>query len=160
MGKKTLKLLLVAALVAGASSAVTLKVAWATPPAGATNTLLAGPIEFGDIDAAANTEDFKARIKTKGPADGYAVVVKIAPDGNTGWHSHPGLAFALVRAGTLTLYDGDFNSAVVPAGTGFVEEPGHVHIGVNEGTTDVEVVVFFLSPKGAGTRIDQPAPQP
>jgi quercetin dioxygenase-like cupin family protein len=147
-------------LVACASGVIALRAARATPPRGVTNTLLVGPVAFDDIDAVVHTDDFKARIKTRGPADGYAAHVQIAPGGNTGWHSHPGLVFALVRAGTLTLYDDDFNPTVYPAGTGFVEEPGHVHIGVNEGTTDVEVVAFYLSPKGAGTRIDQPAPQP
>jgi quercetin dioxygenase-like cupin family protein len=153
------KLLLVGLLVGCASGVVALKVARATPPQGVTNTLLAGPVAFDDIDAVVHTDDFKARIKTKGPADGYAAHLTIAPGGNTGWHSHPGLVFVLVRTGAVTLYDPDGNPTVYPAGTGFVEEPGHVHIAVNEGRTDLELVVFFLSPKGAGTRIDEPAPE-
>jgi quercetin dioxygenase-like cupin family protein len=157
---RTTKLVLAGVFVVCASGVIASRVARATPSQGVTNTLLVGPVAFDDIDARVQTDDFKARIKTQGPADGYVAHVQIAPGGNTGWHSHPGLAFALVRAGTLTLYDDDFNPTFYPAGTGFVEEPGHVHIGVNEGTTDVEVVVFFLSPKGAGTRIDQPAPPP
>ena len=159
---KTTKLMLVlgGALLACASGVIASRVARATPPQGVTSTLLAGPIAFDDVDAAVHTPDFRARIKTQGAADGYVALVKIAPGGETGWHSHPGLVFALIRAGTLSLYDDDFNRTLHPAGTGFVEEPGHVHIGVNEGDTDVEVVAFYLSPKGAGTRIDQPAPQP
>ena len=54
---------------------------------------------------------------------------------------------------------GDPTATSFPAGAGFVEEPGHTHIAVNEGSANLELVVFFLSPKGAGTRIDQPVPE-
>jgi quercetin dioxygenase-like cupin family protein len=156
---KTRKLLLAGLLAACASGVIALKAARATPPRGVTSTLLAGPVAFDDIDAAVHTDDFKARVRTKGPADGFVTYLTIAPGGDTGWHSHPGLAFVLVRAGTATEFDTEFNLTVHAAGTGFVEEPGHVHIVGNAGDTDLELVVFFLSPKGAGTRIDEPAPQ-
>src|SRR5690349_14937842 len=64
---KTRKLLLVGVLVACACGVVALKAARATPPRGVTNTLLAGPVAFDDIDAVVHTRDFKARIKTQGP---------------------------------------------------------------------------------------------
>jgi len=40
-----------------------------------------------------------------------------------------------------------------------VEEPGHVHLFVNEGDTDLELVAFQLLPFGAKRRVDEPAPQ-
>jgi hypothetical protein len=33
-----------------------------------------------------------------------------------------------------------------------------VHNAVNEGNTNLELVVFYLLPKGAPRRIDEPAP--
>jgi len=159
MGKRILKLLLVGALIASATSVVTLKFAQATPPVGVTNTLIAGPVALDEFDAVVHNEDFKARIKTQGVADAYVSRLTIAPGGSTGWHSHPGIVFVLIRSGAVTLYDDEFNRTVFAAGTGFVEEPGHVHIAVNEGNSDLELVVFFLVPKGAGTRIDEPAPE-
>ena len=45
-----------------------------------------------------------------------------------------------------------------PAGTGFVEDAGCVHILVNEDDVDLEVVVMQIVPKGAPRRIDEQAP--
>jgi hypothetical protein len=55
----------------------------------------------------------------------------------------------MVTAGTLSLYE-DLHSDpdVVGAGSGWVETPGHVHMAVNEGIEDVELVAFLLIPEG------------
>ena len=159
MSKMRWKLMLAGVFVAGALGGVALKVAWATPPVGVTNIPIAGPVVFDDIDAKVHTQDFTANVKTRGLSDGYVRYLKIAPGGNTGWHSHPGIVFALIQSGTLTLYHDDFVPEVHPAGTGFVEQPGDgAHIAVNEGDTNLELAVFFLVPKGAPPRIDEPAP--
>jgi hypothetical protein len=47
---------------------------------------------------------------------------------------------------------------VIPAGTGFVEDAGHVHIVRNEGDTDLELVVLQLVPLGEPRRIDEERP--
>ena len=159
MSKTTLKLVVAGAFVACASGLITWRVARATPPVGVTAVPIAGPVAFGEIDAVAHTGNYKTRLKTWGLSDGYVRYLKIAPGGNTGWHSHPGIVFALIQSGTLTLYHDDFVPEVHPAGTGFVEQPGDgAHIGVNEGDTNLELAVFFLVPKGAPPRIDEPAP--
>ena len=158
---RTTKLMWVGVVVACASGVIALRVARATPPRGVTNTPVAGPVTFGEIHAMTLERDFTALVKTRGPSDGYVRYLKIAPGGDTGWHSHPGIVFALIQAGTLTLYHDDFVPEVYPAGTGFVESPGDgAHLAVNEGNTDLELAVFFLVPKGAPPRVDEPAPQP
>jgi len=48
---------------------------------------------------------------------------------------------------------------VFPAGTGFVEDAGCVHILVNEGDVDLEVVVMQIVPRGAPRRIDEEDPR-
>jgi quercetin dioxygenase-like cupin family protein len=85
---------------------------------------------------------------------------KIAPGGQTGWHSHPGISFVTVRAGVATAYEGDDPDTphVLATGTGFVEQAGHIHNIRNEGTVDLELVAFQLVPAGAPRRIDAPAP--
>ena len=158
MSKKALKLMLAGVFVTCISGAIGYRIARATPPVGVTNTLIAGPVVLDDIDVVQQTPDWGAMIKTRGLSDAYVRYIKIAPGGNTGWHSHPGPVFALVNSGTLTIYNDDFESAVYPAGTGFVEGPGDVHIAVNEGDTDLELVAIFLVPRGAPPRIDEPAP--
>jgi quercetin dioxygenase-like cupin family protein len=161
---KTTKLTLVlgGALLACASGVITSRVARATPPQGViTNTLIAGPVTFDEIDARVHTPDYTARLKTRGLSDAYVQYTKLAPGGDTGWHSHPGSVFVAITSGVATHYDADFTPSVYPAGTGFVEDPeGGTHILVNGGDTNLELVVFFLVPKGAPRRIDEPAPQP
>jgi hypothetical protein len=102
-------------------------VAQATPPSGVTSTLL-GRISLGPY------HEISAGFKlfAKNPTDTVVTTTTIAPAGSTGWHSHPGPAFIVVTAGTLTVYDGD-DPACAPhqyaQGSGFLDPGlGHVHI--------------------------------
>ena len=137
-----------------------LGVAWATPSGGLTTAILTGPVMLDEIDLKSNTDAHKAMIKTWGASDVYIVHNTITPGGYTGWHSHPGISFVTVKAGTATEYHGDDPNTpnVYPAGTGFVEEAGGVHLIANEGDTDLELVAFQLLPYGATRRIDEPQP--
>ena len=135
-------------------------VAWATPNSGLTTTILTGPVVLGQIDLKSNTDDHKAMVKTWGDSDVYVVHNRIVPGGHTGWHSHPGISFVSVKSGTATEYHGDDPATpnLYPAGTGFVEEAGGVHIIRNEGTADLELIAFQLIPHGAVRRVDEQAP--
>ena len=90
--------------------------------------------------------------------------VTIAPGGTTGWHTHPGPALVLVKSGEFTLYDGDdkdCHGTTYKAGQSFVDAGfGHVHVGRNEGASNVEFYVVYLAPAPAGQplRIDAPSP--
>jgi quercetin dioxygenase-like cupin family protein len=142
--------------------------ALATPPSGVTVTPLAKG-RFGDIDAKTKTDidtntrtDFwEARINTKGSSDLEVLEVRIAPGGTFGWHSHPGPSLVIVKSGTATFYLGDDPTCtphVVPAGSGFVDNGGDVHVVRNEGSVDVVNIVSSLIPAGAVRRIDEPSP--
>ncbi len=80
----------------------------------------------------------------------------------SGWHSHPGPVFVIVVQGTATKYSAGDPSCTghqVPAGQGFVELPGDVHIIRNEGTTRVVTeVTLFGVPVGGSFRPDAPRP--
>jgi quercetin dioxygenase-like cupin family protein len=89
--------------------------------------------------------------------------VTIAPGGTTGWHTHPGPAVVVIKSGSFTLYDGDdptCTGGVYSAGQVFIDPGrGHVHIGRNEGSQNVELYVTFLDvPVGESPRIDAAAP--
>jgi quercetin dioxygenase-like cupin family protein len=131
-------------------------VAWATPGDAISSSLVAGPVTLNEIKIGGDTDGVK--IKTNGLWESRVVKFRIAPGGHTGWHSHPGPVFVMITAGTMTLEQADGSTAVYPAGAGFVEEPGHVNIGRNEGNSDLELVAFFLTPQGTPIRIDEPQP--
>jgi quercetin dioxygenase-like cupin family protein len=88
--------------------------------------------------------------------------VTIAPGGTTGWHAHPGPAVVVVASGSFTLYDADDRTCTgttYRAGQVFIDPGrGHVHIGRNQGSENVELYVTFLDVRvGGEPRIDAPA---
>ncbi len=141
----------------------------ATPGSGVTSTLFAVG-RFEDIDAttltdtnpaAAGTDFWQARIRTKGSTDLYVLENRIAPGGTFGWHSHPGPSLVIVKTGALTLYSGDDPTCsphVFGVGTGFVDNGGDVHVVRNEGTIETVVYVTSFVPEGFTRRIDEPSP--
>jgi len=88
----------------------------------------------------------------------------IGPGGSTGWHSHPGPAVALIKAGALALFDSEDPTCtprIYLAGQAFVDSgQGHVHLGRNPSPTEnVEVwVTYFDVPPGAPVRLDAANP--
>lgn len=132
----------------------------ATPIIGVQGTNL-GVGAFDSLEAKTLTAKWQARIDTKGATDVYVVENKIAPGGTFGWHSHPGPSIVVIKTGELTLYHGDDPSCTptrVPAGSGFVDDGGDVHLVRNEGSVETVVYVTSLVPRGAARRIDEPSP--
>jgi quercetin dioxygenase-like cupin family protein len=137
------------------------KTARATPAVGVTSTVLAqgrlDAIDTGKI----KTGDWEAEIRTKGASDLHVLENRFEPGGTVGWHSHPGPSMVIVKSGTATLYMGHDPTCtphVVPAGSGFVDMGGDVHVVRNEGSVELVVIVTSLVPAGAVRRIDQPKP--
>jgi quercetin dioxygenase-like cupin family protein len=151
-----------ALLAAAVGTAVYAGNVLATPSSGLTTTIL-GKSLFDQIDVNAHTIPaalWQARIKTHGLSDVYVVDNKLAPEGTTGWHSHPGPSLILVVAGTLTNYTGDDPTCTghaYTAGTGFIDPGGNdVHMLRNEGSGQAETIAVQLLPKDAVRRIDRP----
>jgi quercetin dioxygenase-like cupin family protein len=106
---------------------------------------------------------WKIELEATRMIDVVTVLFTVQPGGHSGWHTHPGPAFFTVRAGTLTMYEGDDPSCtpqLFPAGTGSIEAEtsGHIHMLRNESTSVAETVVTFLVPVGAPIRTDLPDP--
>jgi hypothetical protein len=96
------------------------------------------------------------------PCDVVQQKITYPPASASGWHSHPGMVFGVVTAGTLTAYNPDCSKETFSAGQTFVEMgPMHIRTVKNEGTATAEVLATLVVPAGtpnAGLRIDQPQP--
>ena len=127
-------------------------VALATPPSGATSTLLS-----------AGTFTTNAHANQRANAVAEIIDVAFAPDGSTGWHSHPGAEIVTVKSGAVTferVRDGECRINTYTAGQGFVAYPQDTFIVMNASATDPAemVVALFDIPAGAPARIDRADP--
>ena len=145
-------------LVLGVSTlALVVGAALATPPKGATTTVLTRAT-FGTF------AHQKAGIKVKSKREADVAIAKqvIEPGGSSGWHHHPAVSFFLVKSGSVTAYDENCKKTVYKAGEGFVESSDHSHVARNNGKGDAVLFVTFLVPSSTtdeGLRIDDPRPK-
>jgi len=132
----------------------------ATPASGVTSTTIAtGSLDPVNLNV--KNGDWKAQIRTKGQTNLTVVENRVAPGGTFGWHSHPGPSLIIVKSGTISFYRADDPSCtpeVHSAGDAYVDEGTDVHVGRNEGTVEVVLIVTRLLPAGAPARIDEPDP--
>lgn len=77
-----------------------------------------------------------------------ALLVEIAPGGQTGRHLHPVPEFAYVLDGTVTVaIDGQGEKAYT-AGQSFIEVMNTWHNGMNRGTKPVKILAVFVGEHG------------
>ncbi|MGV9801563.1 cupin domain-containing protein [Mycobacterium sp. NPDC003449] len=115
--------------------------AGATPPVGATAVVLSK--------------------HTTGGKDYIVSDITLAPGGSTGWHTHRGEIYGIVKAGQLTHYSADCRQdGLYNAGDPITDPTGadHVHLARNLGTTPVILEVTYLDPEGAPTSDSVPNP--
>lgn len=103
------------------------------------------------------------RIRVNNAGQSVVQQVIIAPAGHTGWHTHPGPVVVMIKAGTMSFYDGDDPSCTArtySAGEAFVDSgQGHVHIARNEGSENLELwATYFDVPADGIFRIDAADP--
>ncbi len=114
--------------------------------------------------AATTPEGVSAVVLSKNTTGGKDYIVSdiiIAPGGSTGWHTHRGEIFGIVKAGRLTHYaadchqDGEFGVGVpITDPTG----DDNVHLGRNLGTGPVVLGVTYVDTAGAPTSDSVPNP--
>jgi quercetin dioxygenase-like cupin family protein len=93
--------------------------------------------------------------RVKGDSDLYVTKHTFQPEGQTGWHSHPGPSLITVIQGTLTVYHDDCTSETFTAGQSFTDLGcGDIHNVRNEGATEAIDVAVQIVPHGAPRRID------
>ena len=107
------------------------------------------------------TGDWHVEIKAKPALDLAVQSIVFQPGSHSGWHSHPGPVFILVKTGEMTFYeshDPDGQPIRRTAGEGFLDVGDHAHIARNETDQPAENIVTYLAPPGATLRKDEPAP--
>ncbi|MCW5559268.1 MAG: cupin domain-containing protein [Verrucomicrobiae bacterium] len=82
-----------------------------------------------------------------GEAEVTAMVIEIAPDGETGWHLHPVASFGLILEGDLEVSLLDGRKKVFKAGDAIAEVANTLHNGRNIGKSPVKLVVFYTGTK-------------
>ena len=128
MLKKSIKLTLLAVLVAAGS------VAAQQPAAPAAPTVTRTPLVTKDLPM---------------PGGFVAVLVRVdLPVGaREGRHMHSGTLVAYVKEGALTLDHEGKPTVTYKAGETFSVEPGNVHEGMNKGSVPTQLIATFVYPK-------------
>jgi quercetin dioxygenase-like cupin family protein len=144
---------------AAAVLAAVATVARATPGSNTVGTVVARAGFADTVDIKLKLRDDQEVIHVDGAADTVMQQILIGPGGQTGWHSHPGPAIALITDGELTLYSGDdptCTGRTFGAGQAFVDSgQGHVHMARNLTGQNTEVWVTYLDvPPGKTPRVD------
>jgi len=158
----------VVCLSVGVAAVVTALVgaALATPSSGIVSAIVVARASFVDsVDVKFKTDTGSEEVVHAPEAQETVIQqIVIGPGGSTGWHSHPGPAVALIKAGALALYSSDDPTCtprIYLAGEAFVDHgQGHVHLARNLSPSEnVEVwVTYFDVPPGGSVRLDAANP--
>ena len=104
-------------------------------------------------------------LKALGSTNIVTQQIRIAPGGNTGWHSHPGPVLVTVKSGSIQLFyasDTSSQGVVYEAGDSFVDRGDeNVHIARASPFDGVELWATYFVPGGdpsAPFRLDAPDP--
>jgi len=156
-----------AVLVLAAAPTALAGVVLATAPSGIVSAPVVARAAFADpVDIKFKVQEGQRQevIHVRDARETVMQQIVIAPGGSTGWHSHPGPAVALVKAGELTLYsseDPTCTGRTYSAGQAFVDSgQGHTHIARNlSQSQNTEVwVTYFDVPPGGPFRLDAADP--
>ena len=133
-----------------------------TSGSGTTSTLLARAAFQDAFNIKRVSGDWEVEIEAKPALDVAVQRIVFPPESHSGWHTHPGPVFILVKTGTVTFYEADDPTCtpiVRTAGQGYLDLGEHAHIARNEGVVDAENIVTYLAPPGAQQlRIDAADP--
>lgn len=129
-------------------------VALATAPTFTVTLLARG--DLNRVDAHHNGIE----VEGHGSTDVAMATVTWEPGQSSGWHHHPGVVLAVVKSGTLTMYNVHCHKEVVTAGEGFVEASNRSHLVRNNGNvTAVVEATFIVKSPTVDLRIDDPQPK-
>jgi quercetin dioxygenase-like cupin family protein len=121
-----------------------------------TTTILGHRATLAD-SARANQDGVK--FQTKGPTDVLVQTITFQPQGNSGWHFHPGVVLVVVESGTVTTHDADCETRTYGPHSSFVESGTAPFMVSNESQTQNAVVYATLVvPAGSPFRIETAQP--
>jgi len=84
-----------------------------------------------------------------GQAEITALMIEIAPGGETGWHLHPVTSFGYILEGELDVHLKDGSVKHMVAGQALAEVVNTLHNGRNVGKGPVKLVVFYAGATGS-----------
>lgn len=118
------------------------------------------PLARGTMSGSVHFNTGEIKLQTKASTDFAMATVTFAPEGSSGWHSHPGVVLVTVKSGSVVVYEADCTATVQDAGSSFIESGDLAGLVRNESTTTNAVVyVTYIVPTGTpALRIDQPNP--
>src|SRR5215213_2432452 len=130
-------------------------IALATPPSGQQ----VSPAVIGTLRDTERIKTDGIRFRTKAPVEVSTFTITLAPGGNTGWHTHPGVLFATVQSGAVVRQVG-CESRTYTTGETFVEH-GDQPTGQVQNASTLEPAVFsvtHIASPGAPRRQDSEPP--
>jgi quercetin dioxygenase-like cupin family protein len=135
--------------------------AWATVSLAGVTAAIATPPSGGITrnDLAKGKVTDAIDIQRKDPSDFYIQNVTIDPGGDSGWHTHPGPEYSIVKAGEVVLFRAPGCEPVkLVAGQGFFTPAGTAHSARNDGKEPAELYVTYTVPAGnTNLRVDAAA---
>ncbi len=92
----------------------------------------------------------KIDIQRSDPSDFHIQNLILDPGANSGWHTHPGPEYSVVKAGEVVLQRSPACDPItVTAGQGFFNPGGMPHIAHNDSSAPAELYVTYTVPAGA-----------
>jgi quercetin dioxygenase-like cupin family protein len=127
------------ALAWGVVSLAGVTAAIATPPSGGISR---NQLAVGKVTDHINIQ----RVE---PSDFHIDVVTLEPAANSGWHTHPGPEYSIVKAGAVVLVrNPKCQPITLSAGQGFFIPDGTAHMAHNDGQESAELYVTYTVPAG------------
>lgn len=123
-------------------------VALATPPSGT----------IGRTEVATGRVTDRVSIQTSAPVDFHISQVTLEPGATSGWHTHPGAEYTIVKTGSVTLIKATTcEPRTVNAGEGFFIPGGTNHYARNDSGAPAELWVTYTLAADDQARDDQAA---
>ena len=140
------------------TGAVAAAPAAATPPAGVlTNVIIAQGPMMGPLKERVEVAGWSATLEDRGESEIYFQDFVVGPGGYSGWHSHPAVVLITVKEGTVEFYEHDCTRRTYTAGQSFTEG-AQPHTAVNQGPTNVRLLIAYVVKRGEPRRIEAPQP--
>jgi quercetin dioxygenase-like cupin family protein len=96
----------------------------------------------------------------EGQAEISALMIEIAPGGETNWHEHPVPSFGMLLEGTLEVSLTDGRKKLIKPGEALAEVIATPHNGRNVGTTPVKLIVFYAGVVDKQLTVPRPDAKP
>lgn len=115
-------------------------------PAGAFES--AGALKVTPLLKTTTSWDGKPIVYPGGQAEVSALIIDIAPGGETGWHQHPVPSFGMVLEGTLEVQLKDGQVKRIEAGQAIAEVVDTLHNGRNVDKKPLKLLVIYAGSAG------------